>query len=120
VDREADEAAWGRLGIAAVQADPHPHLLAARPRSRLEAALDLQRRGRGGRRLVEDAEELVAAAVDLAPARLRERAPLQLARLGEHAGVVPLQPLGEAARVLHVAEEEGERHGRLPSAAPRN
>ena len=88
---------------------------------RRESALDLECGGRGRAGCVEDAEELVAPTVDLATARPLDRATLQFARLGEHGGVAAAEAFGQTARVLDVAEEEGERHAFSPDRcqAPR-
>ena len=94
--------------------DPHADALVRRPGVGHQGALDRERgcSRRGG--IVEDAEELVAAAVDLAAAGAFDGASLQLAGLGEHGGVAGAEAVGQPARVLDVAEEEGERHAFLP------
>ena len=80
---------------------------------RRERSLCLERRRRCRQRAAsKTAEELVAAAVDLASTGLGDGAALELAGVGEHVGVAAAEPSGEAARVLDVAEEEGERHRR--------
>src|SRR5262249_22457082 len=88
MDVAADVAVLGGLRLAAVEAHAPAHPLARRPALRLDRALDDKRCRRGRLRAVEHAEELVAAAVDLAPARLRHRLALELARAREHVRVV--------------------------------
>src|SRR5262249_26997310 len=80
--------------------------------ARHERPLDLDRGGGGCGRVGEDAEELVAAAVDLLSARPGDRIVLELARLGENAGVLGAETLGQTAGILQVAEEERQHQAR--------
>ena len=86
VDLEADEAVAGRSASPQWRPTLHPHALVGRPGVARELALDLERgAAAAGAGVVEDAEELVAAAVDLAAAGLLDRAALQLAGFGSTA-----------------------------------
>ena len=117
VDVEADEPVTGPLRLAAVEADSHADALLRRPDVADQCALDLECRRCRRCGIVEDAEELVATGVDLATARLFDGAALQLAGLGKHSGVARAESVGKPARVLDVAEEEGERHASFPTVA---
>ncbi len=68
VHGEADVAGLVEAGAAAVESDPDPQLDAVRPGVVAQRALDGDRRADGGIRVLENAEVLVAARIDLTAA----------------------------------------------------
>ena len=79
VDVEADEAVAGALGLADVEADAYADAFPAGHGVRAKARCISIAATRPPAGIVEDAEELVAAAVHLVAARALDRASLQLA-----------------------------------------
>src|SRR5262249_7864406 len=90
-----------------------------RPRPGRNCALNLDRRGRGRLGALEDAEELVTAAVHLAAPGLGDGPALQLPRVLEHVRIAGAEPRQQPGRLLDVAGEEREGHRTGSSASTR-
>ena len=119
MDIKADEAVVRLFGLAAVEADPHPHPLALRPGATGELALNRERRRGRRNRIAEHAEELVAPGVDLTATCFGDGAALQRTCVGEDIDEAAAEALREPARVLDIAEEEGEHHQPLTGSSAR-
>ena len=110
MDLDADVAVLAERCDAGVQPDADPHR--RRPVVARDLPLCLDRGLRGGLGFGERGEELVAARVDLAAVRRRDRFTQQAPEVGEH-GLPALTELAcQPRRALDVGEIEGDRSGR--------
>src|SRR5688572_22591369 len=107
MDVDADVAVVGDERSAGVEADPHPH---GPPRPAVLFAGALDRECSFGRRLClpEGGEVLVAARVDLVPARRADPFAQQPAHLAEHLPPGAAVLAGEPRRAFDIGEEEGD------------
>ena len=81
MDVDADQTTTRSFGLTRVESDAHEHAFLSGPDARGKATLDLEGRRGGRTRLGEETEELVAARIDLLPARSRDCLALQSAHL---------------------------------------
>src|SRR5215510_9491388 len=95
VHDQANVASVGERGAAAVKPCAETHLDAIRPRPPLDRALHPHGRLEGGRRALEDGEELVAARIDLASLASLHRGADETAHLGEERRVAITEPAQE-------------------------
>ena len=106
--RHADVAVPHDLRPAAVQAHPHPHRRALRPRLVDQRELGGDRGCGGGRAVVEHREVLVPAAVHDAPAVVPDGRADQLPVPLQDSGVGGTEPLQKDGRAFDIGEQEGD------------
>ena len=114
MDVEADVALVDELGLARVEADPHPQDALRRPPLRADRALEVDGRRDRVAGAGEDEERAVPGPVHLVPVPTARRLPHQLPQARADRPVPVSERVQEPRRALDVGEEERDRPDRQP------